>query len=132
MSKCSERALLYKSGVNRYAAVSKLSKHELSDDEWAGIETVAVWLKMLSKATTLMSSSKETTISWAFVILAGLQDSIRAQLYQLPANTPPHLTNGLAEAHGKFSEYLQLMDRSPFYMYAACEFLFVLSIPFVS
>jgi hypothetical protein len=116
-----ERALLYQSAVDRYAQVSRLTKYQLSSEDWAGIKTVATWLKMLSKATTLMSSSKETTISWAFVVLIGLQDNIRTQLRQLPANTPPHLRDGLAAAHNKFGEYIKIMDQSPFYMFAACE-----------
>jgi hypothetical protein len=116
-----ERALLYQHAVDRYARVTRLGKYELSTEDWANIKTVTQWLKMLSTATTLMSSSKETTISWSFVVLAGLQDNIRAHLSGLPSDTPAHLKQGLMQAYNKLAEYLKLMDESPFYMFAACE-----------
>jgi hypothetical protein len=62
-----EQALLYPHAVNWYTWVTHLGKYKLSTEDWANIKMVALWLKMLSTATTLMLLLKETTISWSFL-----------------------------------------------------------------
>jgi hypothetical protein len=116
-----EQALLYQHAIDWYAWVTRLGKYKLSTEDWANIKIVAQWLKMLSTAATLMLLSKETTISWSFVVLAGLQDNIWAHLSRLPSDTPAHLKQGLMQAYNKLAKYLKLMDKTPFYMFAACE-----------
>jgi hypothetical protein len=116
-----ERALLFRKAVDRYAVVSRLTDLELSSDDWAAIEVVTKWLKLFRTATTLMSSTKESTLSWATTIFLRLQDHIHEQLEALPANSPALLKKGLVDAHVKLSTIcghpvcLNPLPRAPVY-----------------
>jgi hypothetical protein len=110
---------MYRDAVDRYARVARLA--ELEVDDWAAIEIVADWLKLFRTATTFMSSSKETTLSWATTIFMGLQDHIQTQLERLPENTSPLLMKGLSDAHQKLAEYHRYSDRSPYYLWASSK-----------
>jgi hypothetical protein len=72
----------------------------------------------------LMLSSKETTLSWVTTVFLRLQTRVHNQLESLPENTPQQLVMGLAKAYQKLAEYHQLMDQSPYYLWASCEWLF--------
>jgi hypothetical protein len=121
-SHVTERALLFRKAVDRYAVVSRLTDLELSSDDWAAIEVVAKWLKLFRTATTLMSSTKESTLSWATTIFLRLQDHIHDQLEALPPHSPALLKKGLVDAHVKLSTYHRLLDRSPYYLWASSMF----------
>jgi hypothetical protein len=117
-----ERALHYRTAIDRYANVSDhLRPLALKSEDWTAIEIVADWLELFRTATTLMSSSKDTTISWIYVIFTCLQDRIREQLAGLGSNVPHQLKHGLFEAHMKLAEYMKLFDRSPYYLWATCK-----------
>lgn len=105
------------------AKIRELRSHELDDDDWMAIEVVAEWLLEFRKVTTLMSTSKNTsTLSYVQAIFQGLQDSLREKLSSLPSYAPVALQNGLTEAHEKLSEYFNIYDRSPYYVWSSSKY----------
>jgi hypothetical protein len=108
--------------MNRFVAShEELQLEALDSVEWGAIEIVADWLFMFRKATTLMSSTKTSTISYVFRIFVSLQDMLRAKIACFPPDTPQVLRSGLIKAHAKLAEYFQKFDDSPYYLWASCK-----------
>jgi hypothetical protein len=106
-----------------YVRVNDNLRHlTLAAEDWAAIEIVAEWLQLFRTATTLMLSSKDTTILWVHICFTCLQDHIRRKLAGLGSGVPQQLKHGLVEAHMKLGEYMKLLDSSPYYLWATCEF----------
>lgn len=119
-----ERAILYRGAVDRFVRMSEtcdIRNLEISAREWDALVIAADWLKLFRTATTLMSSSKETTLSWVYMVFTCLQDHVRNHLRSLPASVPAELKNGLFRAHAKLTQYFRLIDESPYYLWASSE-----------
>ncbi|KIK78006.1 hypothetical protein PAXRUDRAFT_17123 [Paxillus rubicundulus Ve08.2h10] len=66
-----------------------------------------------------MSTAKEATLSFVYVIFKGLQDDLKKNLAELPNDTPQHVRNALTHTHRKLSDYYYKYDQSPLYVWAA-------------
>jgi hypothetical protein len=108
----SERALEYRSAVDRYARVYKHDR--LTAVEWMAIETVARWLWLYRDATQHMSSTKETMLSAVYSVFTELQEDLCNQLHRLDTTLPVELGVGLQEALDKLSKYFGKTDASPY------------------
>ena len=100
-----------------------LQSLELDEDKWVVITQVADWLMGFQSATTQMSTSKSLMLSTMHMIFRGLQEHIQQIYCDLPMSTPSKIKAGLLNAHKKLSNYYYKYDQSPFYTWAACEFL---------
>jgi predicted DNA-binding protein (UPF0251 family) len=96
----------------------------ISEDEWEAIKLVFSWLLNFREATRQMSTTSKPMISTTHAIFRGLQDAIKSIYAKLPSTAPHQLKVGLLDAYKKLSEYYYKYDESPFYTWAACEFLF--------
>lgn len=74
-----------------------------------------------------MSATKKPMLSTTHAIFRGLQDNLRHILKELPNSVPPELKAGLTDAHRKLSDYYHKFDESPYYTWAAREFLLLSS-----
>jgi hypothetical protein len=69
-----------------------------------------------------MSASHTTTLSFVHSIFLSLQNHLRNQLDCLPTSgVPQRLIDGLVAAHSKLSDYFMLIDKSPYYTWAASK-----------
>jgi hypothetical protein len=114
-----ERALLYREVMDRYARMHRDESDVLSDSDWSAIKTIAGWLSLFREATTFMSLRDKTTISSVFGVFMALQDDIRANICK-SRDVPLELKQGLLDAHEKLAEYFKKSDASPYYMWSAC------------
>ena len=96
---------------------------ELDPADWDAISQVSGWLKYFRAATTEMSRTKEPMLSTVHAIFRGLQEHIRSILQDLPDKAPTQLRTGLTEAHRKLSDYYYRSDESPYYTWAARNFI---------
>ena len=96
----------------------------ISEDELEAIKLVTGWLLNFRKATRRMSTTSKPMISTTHAIFHGLQDAIKSIYANLPSTAPHQLKVGLLDAYTKLSEYYYKYDESPFYTWAASEFLF--------
>ena len=93
----------------------------LSESEWQSITQVTGWLKAFRFARTQMSTTKQLMLSTAHAILHGLQEDVCDALRSLLDSISSLIKDGLLVAHQKLSEYYYHFDRSPYYIWAACE-----------
>jgi hypothetical protein len=120
MSGC---ALKYVNVINNFVAKHQELRHlELFPEDWAAIQLVYEWLQSFRQATVQMSTTKTPMLSQV-AIFSGLQNELRDALRTLPDNTPPKLWKGLVNPHHKLSNYFFETNESPFYVWAACEFI---------
>jgi len=96
---------------------------ELDPADWDAISQVSGWLEYFRAATTEMSRTKEPMLSTVHAIFRGLQEHIRSILQDLPDKAPTQLRTGLTEAHRKLSDYYYRSDESPYYTWAARNFI---------
>jgi hypothetical protein len=115
---------MYKDAIDWFVHVNDLRDAQLSSEEWGAIQIASNWLKLFRTATTLMSSSKETTISWVYLVFTRLQDHVRTQLATLSDTVPLELKIGLYWAHNKLTQYFALLYRSPYYLWASSMLIF--------
>jgi hypothetical protein len=118
------RALQFREDIDDFVGRHRdLRSLELGEDEWVAITQVADWLMAFRSATTQMSTSKTPMLSTTHAIFRGLQEHIQQIYRDLPMSTPSKIKAGLLDAHKKLSDYYYKFDQSPFYTWAACEFL---------
>jgi len=103
-----------------------LQSLELDEEEWDAIAQVADWLMVFRSAITQMLTLKMPMLSMTHAIFRGLQEHIQEIYCNIPSSTPPKIKAGLLDAHKKLSDYYYKYDQSPFYTWAACEFLILL------
>jgi hypothetical protein len=116
------RALDFEQVIDRYVAQDRdLWSAELLPTEWDAIRLVMKWLKTFHSATTQMSATKHSTLSFTHAIFRGLQDSVKASLHSLPHGSSPELREAVLKAHCKLSDYYFKFDQSPFYVWASSE-----------
>lgn len=116
----SERALDFSNAIDTYAAVTKdLRDYEMSEEDWAAIGKICLWLKLFRDATSQMSSTKKPMLSTTHLIFRGLQNHLRDILKNLPDDIAPEIKAGLVDSHLKLSEYYYKSDESPLYLWAA-------------
>ncbi|KZS86969.1 hypothetical protein SISNIDRAFT_395671, partial [Sistotremastrum niveocremeum HHB9708] len=109
--------LLYRKAIDAYIYKNKdMRAFDLSEDEWDALERVAFWLRCFREATTMMSTTKDSQLGNTHTVYRGLQDHLKEALVSLPANAPISLRTGLVEAHRKLSDYLHIIDDSPYYL----------------
>jgi hypothetical protein len=99
---------------------------KLSEEEWDAISLVTSWLKSFRSTTTQMSATKTPMLSTTHAIFRGLQSDIQDILRSLPDTTAPELKKGLTDAHLKLSDYYYKFDESPYYLWSARRFFFLL------
>jgi hypothetical protein len=117
--------LKYVNVINNFVAKHRELRHlELFPEDWDAIQLVCEWLQSFRQATVQMSTTKTPMLSQVYAIFSGLQNELRDALRTLPDNTPPELRQGLVNAHHKLSDYFFKTNESPFYVWAACEFIF--------
>jgi hypothetical protein len=116
------RALDFEQVIDRYVAQDRdLRTAELLPAEWDAIRLVTKWLKAFRSATTQMSATKHSTLSFTHAIFRGLQDSVKDSLRSLPYGSSPELRNAVLNAHRKLSDYYFKFDQSPFYVWASSK-----------
>jgi hypothetical protein len=98
---------------------------ELSEDEWNAITLVTSWLKSFRSATTQMSATKTPMLSTTHAIFRGLQSDLQDILRSLPDTAAPELKKGLTDAHLKLSDYYYKFDESPYYLWSARKYFFI-------
>ena len=114
--------------IETFVAVNKdLHKFELTKEDWTAITVVSMWLKQFRSTTIQMSATKTPMLSLTLAIFWGLQDSLCQTICTLPRTTPPKLKQGLVKAHLKLSTYYRKTDLSPYYVWACCMFIYLLS-----
>lgn len=125
-----ERALKYRVAIAMFVATApKDAKLQpLTQSDWGAIELVEEWLRLFREATTLMSTTSGITLSSVHSTFRELQDHVRDAFKSMPATAPPSLKQGLLNAHTKLSDYYLIFDASPYYVWAACEFFWSLSV----
>ena len=62
-------------------------------------------------------------LSTTHAIFRGLQQDIKDILRKLPNSVSSKIKLGLTDAHRKLSDYYYQYDTSPFYTWAACEWI---------
>jgi hypothetical protein len=123
-SSSSGRALDFMAEIDDFVGRNRdLRALELDSNDWAAISQVAGWLKAFRSAMTEMSKTKEPMLSTVHAIFRGLQDHVSSTLRELPDSAPSQLRTGLVEAHTKLSNYYFRSDESPYYTWAACEYI---------
>ena len=100
-----------------------MRSYELSRNDWAAIALVKDWLCGFRDAILDMSTTKHATLSYVHAVFKGLQDHVKDALRGLPDTAPPALRDGLINAHRKLSDYYYKFDESPYYIWAASEFI---------
>lgn len=122
------RALDYREVIDSFISRNKnLHSLELTVTDWESVTLVTSWLKSFRSATTEMSATKEPMLSTTHAIFRGLQDDIKDILRNLPNSVSPKIKLGLTDAHRKLSDYYYQYDASPFYTWAACEWIHIKS-----
>ncbi len=110
--------------MNTYVAINReLRQYELSTNDWEAITMVMDWLKHFRAATVEMSMTHKPMLSTVHVVFWGLQCHLKGILAGLPDHTPPEIKKGLLEAYRKLSDYYYKFDESPYYTWAAREYL---------
>jgi hypothetical protein len=116
----SGRALDYREAIDIFLARNRdLCNYELSVHEWECVILVTEWLDSFRSATTQMSTTKCSMVSFTHAIFRGLQDYIKTVLGDLPGATSPQLILGLTAAHAKLGDYYYKFDESPLYTWAS-------------
>ena len=72
-----------------------------------------------------MSSTKTSMLSSTHAIFRGLQEDICKSLVELPDSAPAKLKTSLMKAHRKPSDYYSKLDKSPYYIWASCEWFVI-------
>ena len=76
--------LLFRTEIDRFVGQPQnrdtLQRYELSDQDWNAIELVTGWLHLFRDATTEMSTTKQSTLSYMHCIFRTLQDHIKSEL----------------------------------------------------
>lgn len=121
------RGLSLTRGINEFVdAHHDLHGAELKRQDWDAIATVSDWLLNFRSATSQMSMTSKEMLSSTHSIFCGLQRSLKDKLKQLPEDATPELMEGLTQAHRKLSDYYYKYDNSPFYIWAACMWCYIL------
>ena len=114
------RALGFKDAVQNFVAKDRnFHEWELSDADWDAIKKVMHWLKLFWSATTDMSATKCPMLSSTILIFWGLQESIKAIIWDLSDFEDIKLWDGLVEAHLKLSDYFTKFDDSDYCTWAS-------------
>jgi hypothetical protein len=122
------RALDYHEVIDSFILRNEnLHSLELTVTDWESVTLVTSWPKSFRSATTEMSATKELMLSITHAIFQGLQDDIEDILRNLPNSVSPKIKLGLTDAHRKLSDYYYQYDVSPFYTWAACEWIHIKS-----
>lgn len=117
----SGRALLYKAEISAFVSKEHdLIELDLTALDWQAIELVSTWLYLFREATTQMSATRHNTLQNVRSIFIGLQDEIKSHIRNLPSTAPAVLKDGLLAAYRKLSDYFDILDQSPFYLWACC------------
>jgi hypothetical protein len=91
----------------------------MNADDWKYISLVTLWLKSFRSATTQMSTTKRTSLSFTHAIFCGLQEELWKALRELPLNAPFQLKQALMASHQKLSDYYYKFDESYFYVWSS-------------
>jgi hypothetical protein len=69
------RMLDYRKVIDDFVAKTQdLRQHELMSEDWIAISMVSTWLKYFCSATTQMSATKHSMLSFTQAIFCGLQE----------------------------------------------------------